>query len=217
MKRIESRLFTWIAAAALFAGTTQPLAAQDVNSPSPAVVTYNFDQDTLGQQTEFSNSVNGLTATFRSPADPGGFGIGSSFFAPPMSGNVLLDPGASGADFIPLTITFSKKVDSIYLFFATDGTGTFELTAYYNSMQVGTASATGVIPPGYGFPQGVISLSGVTFTSVTLSSPSTPYFAIDNVTVTLASDLPQVRPAPESWSAAAASESRKAAEEHSRR
>ncbi len=67
--------------------------------------------------------------------------------------------------------------------FATDGPGIFTLMAYENSTLVGQVSATGVIPPGFFFPEGTISFNGVTLNSVVLSSPATPYFAIDNVDV----------------------------------
>jgi hypothetical protein len=145
-------------------------------------IVYNFNTDPLGQNTTFTNTIDGLTATFSSPADPGGFGVGLTFFKPPMSGNVLLDPGNSGASSIPLDISFSKDVDYIALYFATDGTGVFDLSAYLNGVLVGTASQSGFIPPGYAFPEGFIEFHGV-FNSVVLSSPSTPYFAVDNVGV----------------------------------
>lgn len=142
-------------------------------------IIYNFSAD-VGFSTTFSNTINGVTATFSSPSDPGGFGVSPTFFGPPMNGTVLLDPGSSGADDIPLDISFSQDISYIALFFATDGTGPFDLSAYENGALVGTVSQAGAIPNGYSFPQGYIKFSGV-FNSVVLTSPRTPYFAVDNV------------------------------------
>src|SRR3974390_1565832 len=56
-----------------------------------------------GTTTTFSDTVNGLTATFISPADPGGFVTGTNFFS--FAGwQILLDPGPASASGIPLVI-----------------------------------------------------------------------------------------------------------------
>ena len=68
--------------------------------------------------------------------------------------------------------------------FATDGSGTFFLNAFEGATFVGSASAVGVIPSGFSFPEGTISFGGATFNFMVLTSPSIPYFAIDNVSVT---------------------------------
>lgn len=149
---------------------------------SSSVSIFNFDSDPVGEATPFSDTNNGLTATFSSPADPGGFAIAPSFFST-LTGNVLLDPGPAGAAVIPLDIAFSTNATSASMAFATDGGGTFFLNAYENGTLVGSASAVGVIPPGFSFPEGAISFNGATFNSIILTSPSTPYFAIDNLSV----------------------------------
>ena len=162
------------------------IAAALISVPSAysgTVDIYNFNKDPVGESTAFSNTIRGLTATFSSPADPGGFAVEPTFFAPPMTGNVLDDPGPSSASGIALTISFNHNVSYIAIFFATDGAGSFDLSAYENSVLVATATATGVVPKGYSFPQGFLELYGATFNSVVVSSPSTPYFAIDNVCV----------------------------------
>ena len=51
---------------------------------------FNFDSDVLGTPTPFSHSNNGLTATFSSTGDPGGFVVAPTFFLT-LTGNVLLD------------------------------------------------------------------------------------------------------------------------------
>ena len=149
-----------------------------------AVSTYTFEDVALNTSTPFSVTENGVTASFSSPADPGAFTITTSFWAPPISGNVLFDPGPSGASSIPLNVSFSQPLASISMDFATDGSGPFNLSAFLGSTFVGTATAAGIIPPGFGFPQGNISFGTATFDKVVLSSPNTPFFAVDNINVT---------------------------------
>jgi len=132
-----------------------------------------------GTATTFTDTNNGITATFSSPADPGGFVTAATFFS--FGPEILYDPGPAGASDIPLNIGFSQPVNSITMDFATDGSGTFDLSAYMGSTLVGTATATGVVV--VSFPEGSISFNGATFNSVVLTSPSTPYFAIGNVDV----------------------------------
>jgi hypothetical protein len=141
---------------------------------------FNFDSAPITTTSPFSQTVNGLTATFSSPADPGGFAVSSaSFLASPFSGNVLV--GTNQAGVVPLTIGLSQNVDSVSLDFATETTATFLLTAFENGTQVGQATAVGSVPSGFLFPQGSLDLNnGELFDSVTLSSLS-PDFAIDNV------------------------------------
>jgi hypothetical protein len=146
---------------------------------------YTFDSDTIGASTSFSNTSNGLTATFSSSADPGGFGVRATFFST-LTGNVLADGLFPGDDNLALTIAFSGDATSISMDFATNSHSNpdpFMLTAFENSTQVGQVSAFGVVPPGFGFPEGVVTFNSATFNSVVLSS-SAPDFAIDNVDVT---------------------------------
>jgi PEP-CTERM motif len=141
---------------------------------------FNFASDALGTSTPFSNTSNGLTATFSTSVGPGGFVIATSSFAT-FTGNVLLDPGPGSATSIPLTIAFSNNAIGISMDYATTLLTPFTLTAFENGSQVGQVSASGVIPSGYLSPEGVISFNGEIFNSVVLSS-SAP-FAIDNVNV----------------------------------
>src|SRR5579884_4224959 len=53
---------------------------------------FNFDSDTDGTSTTFTDTNNGISATFSSSADPGGFVIYPSVFET-LTGNVLGDPG----------------------------------------------------------------------------------------------------------------------------
>ena len=140
---------------------------------------FNFDSVQFGTPTPFSDTNNGITATFSSTADPGGFEVRGMFLFVTLTGNELMDPGPAAAAFIPLTITFSRNVTSVSLNFATDGEGTFFLDAYNSGSIVGGASTVGSIPPGVFFPEGSISfgtIPGVTFKKIVLTSPSTPLF-----------------------------------------
>jgi len=143
---------------------------------------FNFASDPLTTPTLFSNTNNGLTATFSTSADPGGFVIATSTFST-LTGNVLLNPGVTS---IPLLIAFSNNAASISMDFATTlpVATPFTLTAFENGSQVGQVSVSGVTPLGYLSPEGVISFNGAIFNSVVLSS-SAP-FGIDNVDVVTA-------------------------------
>jgi hypothetical protein len=144
---------------------------------------FNFDNDGLGTSTTFTNTVNGLSATFLSSADPGGFVVYGSMFET-LTGNVLGDPGPAFQDNLDLNIDFSQDVSAIELDFATADFSTpspFTLTAYQNSVLVGSTTSTGQFLPGFTFPEGEIAFDGV-FDQVVLSSTATD-FAVDNIDV----------------------------------
>jgi hypothetical protein len=102
-----------------------------------------------------------------------------------LTGNVLLDPGPANLNNLTLTIAFSSLQSAISMDFATNsGSGVpFDLLAYDGGTLVGSTSASGSIPVGFFFPEGVLSFSGANFDKVVLSAPSALDFAIDNVTV----------------------------------
>jgi PEP-CTERM motif-containing protein len=132
-----------------------------------------------GTATTFSDTVNGLTATFSSPADPGAFVTGVTFFS--FGWEILSDPGPAAAANVPLTISFSTPQPSIYMDFGLAGpSGPFDLTAYLGGVPVGSTTVFGSTPNGYNFAEGIISFTG-TFDSVVLTSPTTPYFAVANI------------------------------------
>ena len=148
-----------------------------------AAVVYNFDADVLGKATPFTDTVSGLAATFTSSGDPAGFAVGPTFFSA-LTGNVLLDPGPAGLNNLALTIVFSAPQTSISLNFATNSAAgvLLNLSAFSGASAVGGAAASGIIPLGFSFPEGVISFSGPAFDRVVLSSSALD-FAIDNVAV----------------------------------
>jgi hypothetical protein len=156
-----------------------------------ADVIFNFDSDTLGTSTSFEDTVDGLSATFSSSADPGGFVIYPSMFDT-LTGNVLGDPGPAFADNIALGVIFSHDLSAITLDFATADFVTpspFTFTAYENSTLVGSSTVTGQFPLGFSFPEGEISFNG-TFNNIVLSSTAAD-FAVDNIDV-----IPTATPEP---------------------
>jgi hypothetical protein len=146
---------------------------------------FTFDNDATGTTTQFADTVNGLTATFSSPGDPGGFEIEPTIFQA-LTGNVLGDPGTSGADNIPLTIAFNQDLTALSAVFATADFGTpspITLTAFLGSAQVGSVTVAGTVPAGFTFPEGEIAFDGPAFNTVVFSSTA-PDFAIDQVAAT---------------------------------
>ena len=145
---------------------------------------FNFDGDSLGTATNFTDTVNGLSATFSSAGDPGGFVVYASMFET-LTGNVLGDPGPAGLDGLALDINFSQNLSALTLDFATDDFGTpspVTVTAYENSTLVGSNTSTGMFLGGLLFPEGELAFSGPRFNNVVISSPAMD-FAVDNITV----------------------------------
>lgn len=141
-------------------------------------VTFDFEDVAANTPTLFSDTVSGLSATFSSSPDAGGFMV-ASFPAgtfQTLSGNVLID-------FAPesLTIAFGAPQTAISLSFAAADNQPLDLSASLLGLPVGGSSASGV--PAGGFAEGALSFSTATFDTVVLSS-NTPNFAIDNVAVT---------------------------------
>jgi hypothetical protein len=163
------------------------LAACALCVSANAATVFNFDGDSLGTSTSFTDTVDGLSATFSSPADPGGFIVYASMFSA-VNGHVIGDPGPAGANNLALSITFSQNIGALTLDFATADFGSpspLTLTAYENSNLVGSASATGNVPGGFLFPEGQVSFNGGTFNQLVVSS-SAPDFAVDNINATAA-------------------------------
>jgi hypothetical protein len=158
---------------------------------SASISTFNFDSDALGTSTTFTDTVNGLSATFSSSADPGGFVVYPSMFET-LTGNVLGDPGPAFQNNLALNVNFSQNLSAITLDFATSDFITpspFTLTAYQNSALVGSATLTGQFLAGFTFPEGEIAFAGGPFNQVVLSSAAAD-FAVDNINVLTATPEP---------------------------
>jgi hypothetical protein len=160
------------------------LAAAALSAAANASTTFNFDGDNLGTSTNFTDTVNGISATFSSSADPGGFVVYPSFFET-LTGNVLGDPGPAGQDNLTLIISFSQNISAVVLDFATSDFITpspLTLTAYENSTSVGSNTQSGQFLPGFTFPEGEIAFDGTIFNQIVISSTATD-FAVDNISV----------------------------------
>jgi hypothetical protein len=156
-------------------------AACALGASAKASAVFNFDGDSLGTSTGFTDTVDGLSATFSGSFDPGGFVVYPTIFDT-LTGNVLGDPGPVGFDNLSLTIDFSQDLSGVSLDFATSDFGDaspLTLTAYENAQLVGSTQATGVIPGGFYFPEGQISFAGM-FNEIVISSTATD-FAVDNI------------------------------------
>jgi hypothetical protein len=178
----------------LFLGVVLAASAQ-IGIPAganAAAATYDFEAQ-LGSSTPFSITNNGVTATFTSPADPGGFIVVPTFLST-LPGNTLAD-GPAGLSDIPLDIAFSEPIASISLLFALDTSdATIPLNLTTNSG--GSTSAAGSLQPS-GLVEGSLSFSGTAFTSIELSTTA-PDFAVDDITVTTSEVTPT--PEPGTWS-----------------
>ena len=155
--------------------TCLTLALSALAAPASAA-TFDFEDVALGTFAPFSETDDGITATFSGA----GFFVTPGFFAT-LTNHTLLsaDPSPN-----TLEIAFSAPVSSLDLRFALNSAppGSLVLSAFSGVTAVGGASAPGAIPPGFSFPEGVLSFSGVTFDRVVLTSAALD-FAIDEVTV----------------------------------
>lgn len=168
------------------------LAAGVLSAAANATTVFNFDGDTLDSSTTFTDTVNGLSATFSSTADPGGFVVYQSFFET-LTGNVLGDPGPAGQDNLALSVNFSQNLSAVVLDFATSDFVTpspLTLTAYENSTLVGSNTLPGMFLPGFTFPEGEIAFDGAIFNQIVVSSTATD-FAVDNINVLPATATPE--------------------------
>jgi len=153
---------------------------------------FTFDTDTVGTATAFSNTVNGITATFSSTSDPGGFEVFGPLGFVTITGN-FLGQGPAAPDGLPLDISFSTNLQSISLNFGLDDTGSLTLTAYEGLTPVGTVTVAGSIPPGISVPEGFLMFDGATFNSVVISSTtaSDSLFGVGNIDVSSAVTMPE--------------------------
>lgn len=147
---------------------------------------FNFDSDTVGTTTTFTDTSQGLSATFSSPNDPFIFAVQPTFFQT-LSGNIL-GPGLPGANYVPLDITFSRPVTSLSLDFGLNGPAgaTFSLSAFSGGLggtPIGSAQAAGAVPASGFFPEGAISFQSASpFDTVALTSTA-QNLAIDNLQI----------------------------------
>ena len=166
-----------------------------IGAVANASTIFNFDGDSLGTSTTFTDTVGGLSATFSSPGDPGGFVIYPTIFDT-LTGNVLGDPGPAGLDDLSLTVAFSQDLSAVSLDFATsdfNAASPLTLTAYQNAQMIGSIQAMGTVPDGFFFPEGQIGFSSGAFNRIVISTTA-PDFAVDNIAATIATPEPALFP-----------------------
>ncbi len=171
------RLTSLAAAVVIAALTAAPAAAQ----------IYDFDATPVGTETPLSITSAGVTATFASPEDPGAFVVLDNLgeFTAALGGNYLFRPEGPA----PLTIAFSQSLGALSLAFASNFAPAVTLQAYFGATLVGSVSTAGAAPPGFFFPEGTLTLAGLTFDNVRVSAATE--FAIDNVVVRTAAVIPE--------------------------
>lgn len=160
-------------------------------APSPAhaqTATFNFDSDTVGTTTAFTDTSSGISATFTSPGNPAGFivvGAPPGFFTS-LSGNVLTDPGPFKTNNIPLDVLFNAPLKTFSLDFATAGNGSLTANFFTGGLSgtlVGSSTTPSAVPTGGFVPEGALSFStAAAFDTVVLTSTA-PDFAVDNIVV----------------------------------
>jgi len=137
---------------------------------------FNFETNASGTPTPFTNTVNGLSATFGGSARV----CDSQGFFQSLSGRILIQNFCgSSSDSGPLSISFSSPLTAISFDFAIAGpNGTLSLSAFLGGTPVGASNFGTNLPPGLFNGEGVANFSG-TFDSVQLSSDL--FLAVDNV------------------------------------
>jgi hypothetical protein len=90
-----------------FKPITLILAATALCTAAYGDTIFNLDGDSVGTATNFTDTVNGLSATFSSAADPAGFVVYATMFEN-LTGNVLGDPGPAGLDGLALIDTLQN-------------------------------------------------------------------------------------------------------------
>ena len=132
--------------------------------------------------TPFTDTVNGITASFTGSTDP------LSFQITPTSGYVTWGPEMLLTNNLgsTLTIDFGQDLDTISMDFGTYTNDPLELTLYLGGNQVGSpVQETGTQILTDGLYEGNIGLSGQAFDSVVVSDASSglPVFGVGNITV----------------------------------
>lgn len=138
---------------------------------------FDFETNAPNTATPFSNSVNGLSATFGGSARV----CDSQGFFESLSGQILIQNFCgSSSDSGPLTISFSSPLTAISLDFSVAGSdGTLSLLAFWGGTPVGGSNFGTTLPSGFFNGEGVANFSG-TFDSIQLNSDL--FLAIDNIT-----------------------------------
>lgn len=162
------------------------LVALATAAPAAAAQTLDFESVPVGTSTRFFADVGGISTLFTSSTAEE-FIVMPGFFST-LTGNVLADNGPLQST---LWINFSSPVSGVFMSFATNGPGIVTLEARIADAWVVGATAEGVVPDGFAFPEGTIGFSSPTdFQAIRLSATS-PDFAIDDLRISQAVVIPE--------------------------
>jgi hypothetical protein len=172
------KLSFWVKAgrALAMAAALLPAAAHTTLFNGTAV--FNFENIAAGTPLPFTETINGLSATFTGNAsicNSGGLFV-------TLSGNVSIQQFCGpNTETGPLRISFSEDLSSVSFNFATvGGANSLTVEALENGTPVSTSSFSSSIPPGQFADEGLASLSGI-FNMLVLTGGSGALLAIDNV------------------------------------
>jgi len=173
------QLNSWVKAgrALLMAAALAPAAAHATLFNGTAL--FNFEDIAAGTPLPFSDTVNGLTATFTGNASV--CAVGGLFVS--LAGNAeIQELCAAGNQTGPLGIGFSSDLSSVSFDFATvAGAGTLTVEALENGTPVSTSTFNSTVPPGnFSNGEGLASISGI-FDALTLTGGAGALLAIDNI------------------------------------
>ena len=170
---MQMRLWVKSACAFVMAAALVPAAAQ--------ATLFDFENIAPGTALPFTDTINGLSATFTGKASVCNTG---AFFATLM-GNTSVQQfcnnPANGDQTGPLGISFSSDLSSVSFNFATfGGDSTLTVQALENGNPVSTSTFNASIPPGQAVDEGFASVFG-TFNMLVLTGGSGALLAIDNI------------------------------------
>ncbi len=158
--------------------------------PVPSITgTFDFEGNTVGQRTAFTDTSNGINATFSSALDryrDGYIVLNDTSIFNTLNGKYLIYQGSTFSPRLPLSVAFDHTLGTVSVSYAFSDPGTFTIQELLNGQIVGTATAAGTLQNGV--YQGKLFTGGVVFDSLSLSSTASN-LAIDNLTV---STVPEV-------------------------
>ena len=155
-------------------------------APYSHAAIFDFETDMVRQSVPFANTVDSLSAAF---AGSGSVCDSEGLFSG-LSGHVLIQSlCGSQLEFGPISISFSSDIAFLSLDFATaTSLNPLTLTAYEDSMLVGTTTVTPAVSSGFTNGEGFAVITG-SFNNVSLSVLD--FLAVDNVTAIPALPTPE--------------------------
>lgn len=136
---------------------------------------FDFESNAVNTPTPFTDTVEGLSATFTGAASVCNF---PGLFAT-LTGNFLIQgfcgPGTESG---PLGISFSSDLGGVFFNFAIEAGGRLTVQGFENATLVGTATFASTVPSGRFNGEGIASLTGV-FNRLVLTSDR--LLGLDNV------------------------------------